>query len=60
MNHRIEYIETGLDRVIKYFADAYSPEPITYEYFVDPIKNKVIFKLIYTGEVDERTACVDP
>lgn len=56
---RIEYIEERLDRIIGHFADGYSPQPITYEWFFDPIKNKVIFKLMYASEVNERTACAD-
>lgn len=41
----IIYQEEDLDTVMGYFVKGYEIETLKTEWFLDPIKNKVIFKL---------------
>ena len=46
---RIEYNDFNLDTVVRYFAKDFKPKDgiiYDFEYFIDPVKGKIIFKLV--------------
>ena len=53
---KIEYIEKTLEQVIRYYAKDFNPKDgivYNFEYFVDPTKDRVIFKLFIEEEKDK-------
>ena len=46
----VHYEKVSLDQVMKYYIDSFKADIYDFEYFIDPSKDTVIFKLMLNDD----------